>query len=66
MVGKATWPQWDHGTQDFKEHAIMLKLSLNEMLQTSNSGTKLPKEEVAKAIEVIVQFVDRTVEEPKI
>ena len=44
----------------------MLKLLLNEILQTSNSGIKLPKEEVAKAIEAIVQFVDRIVEEPKI
>ena len=44
----------------------MLKLSLNEMLQTSNDGTKLPKEEVAKAIEAMVQFVNRAMEEPKI
>ena len=44
----------------------MLKLSLNDMLQTTNDGTKPPKEEVAKAIQAIIRFVDRAVEEPKI
>ena len=66
MVGKATWPQWDYGIKDFKEHAIMLKLSLNELLQTTNNGNRPPKEEVTKAIDAIVAFVDRVIEEPKI
>ena len=53
-------------TQDFSGHIIMLELSLNETVQTSNGGTKLSKEEVAKAIEAMVQSVDRAVGEPKI
>ena len=36
----------------------MLKLLLNEMLRTSNDRTKLPKEEVVKAIEAITRFID--------
>lgn len=44
----------------------MLKLSLNEMLQTFNNGTKLSKEKIAKAIEAIIRFVDRAVKESKI
>ena len=66
MVGKATWPQWDYGIKDFKEHTIMLKLSLNELLQTTNDGNRPLKEEVTKAINAMVAFVDRAIEEPKI
>lgn len=66
MVGKATWPQWVYETKDFKEHAIMLKLTLNEMLQTSNDGNKPPKEEFAKAIEAVKAFIDYATAEQKI
>ena len=44
----------------------MLKLSLNELLQTTNDGNRPPKEEVTKAIDAMVAFVDRATEEPKI
>lgn len=44
----------------------MLKLALTEMLQTSNKGTKPPKEEVAKAIGSVLAFIDQATAEPKI
>lgn len=44
----------------------MLKLSLNEMLRTSNEGSRSSKKEVAKAIEAMMSFIDRAIAESKI
>ncbi|KAF6238672.1 hypothetical protein HO173_003178 [Letharia columbiana] len=66
MPNKASWPQWDHGSHDFKEHAFMLKLSMNTMLKMIDEGQKPPMDEVAAALRAAVAFAERANDEPKI
>lgn len=66
MPGKANWPQWDHEHHDLKEHAIMLKLSMDTMLKLMDEGHRPPNDEVAAALRAAMGFADKATKEPKL
>ena len=66
MPGKANWPQWDHEHHDLKEHAIMLKLSMDTMLKLINEGHRSLNDEVAAALRAAMGFADKVIKEPKL
>ncbi len=66
MLNKASWPLWDHEHHDFKEHAIMLKLSMQTMLKMIDEDQRPGKQEVVAALRAATVFAERAIEEPKI
>ena len=66
MPGKANWPQWDHKHHDLKEHAIMLKLSMNTILKLINEEYRPSNDEIAAALRAAMGFADKAIKEFKL
>ena len=66
MPGKANWPQWDHKHHDLKEHAIMLKLSMDTMLKLMDEEHRSSNDEIAAALRAAIRFADKTIKELKL
>ena len=66
MPGKVNWPQWDHKYHDLKEHAIMLKLSMDIILKLIDEGYRSSNDEIAVALRAAMGFVDKVIKELKL
>ena len=66
MSGKVNWPQWDYKYHDLKEHAIMLKLSMDIILKLIDEEYRSSNDEIAAALRAAMGFADKVIKEPKL